>query len=134
MNRFVIGERDFGIEPSSHVTLLEVGEGVRVDLEISGEEALFQRLKEEGKSDRWDGAQYPPKFYLTGLIVEDYEPFGLRLDEDNLFVCDFALYFMEHFPVVGELRFDGQALMVEAEVDMDGEMVKLDLSYQLEDV
>ena len=134
MNRFVIGEKDFGVEASSHVTLEEVGEGVRVDIEIGGNEALFQSLKETGSEEAWSAAKYPPKFYLSGLVVEDYEPFGLRLDEDNLFVCDFALYFMEHFPITGELRFDGQILMVEAQVDMNGEEVKLDLSFQVEDL
>ena len=132
MNRFVIGEKDFGVEGGSHVTLEEVGEGVRVDIEIGGDEALFETLK--GGEGRWSEAKYPPKFYLTGLVVDDYEPFGLRLDEDNLFVCDFALYFMEHFPLIGELRFDGKTLMVEAEIDMNGEMVKLDLSFAVDDL
>lgn len=129
MNRFVIGETEFGIEDGSKVTLSEVGEGVRVDLEIMGNEALYKVLRENDAEGKLSQAPYPPKFYLTGLVVEDYEPFGLRLDEDNLFVCDFALYLGEHFPVVGELRFSGETLMVEADVDMEGEQVKLDISF-----
>src|SRR5262245_31498284 len=122
MASFVINGTEFGINAArSRFTVTRTFfRGASLDVEIEGEQALFDALKATEDS-AWSWALYPPNFYLRAYPIpkpKSTQPLDVRLQPGDADKYDTALYMMEHNPVADvTIR-----LVPEAEIVIAGRM------------
>src|SRR5262245_7374369 len=103
MTSFVINGTEFGINAAR--TRLTVTRSffrcASLDVEIEGEQALFDAIKSDENS-AWSWALYPPSFHLRAYAIpkpKGSQPLDVRLEPGDTEKYDINLYMMEHNPV-----------------------------------
>lgn len=121
MNSFKIGDTEFEIGKISFSDDNDI-----INLEVSGNENVFDKLTEKGDS-KWDWALYPPKIYFRDI---PFKSKSIVVDENLLNKYDIALYMMEYNDFTGTLNISDKIISVSGQVDIMGEVLPISINIE----
>ncbi|MCU0436580.1 MAG: hypothetical protein MUC49_01615 [Raineya sp.] len=127
MEKFIIGENDFGVGKISYKVNWDKD---TIDLTIEGNTVIFEQLSE---SKAWNWALYPPKIYFRNVSFEfQNATISIIIDEQMLDEYDIALYFLEHNDIEGILTIDEDNIFsLEGFTYISGEKMNLEMEVKL---
>ena len=125
MNTFQIDGTEFGVGEIQ----FSVADHL-LNLEISGDEGIFDGLSEEDDS-QWGWALYPPQIYFHDVPFTGEK---IVIDREFLNHNEIALYMMEHYDFTGELKLTDGSIEIRGQVDMDGDRFPVVINVERKDI
>lgn len=120
MDSFKIGEDEFGVQSVNYQIENDI-----VFLEIYGDDEIYEKLTAEDES-MWGWTLNSPNFYFRGFKCSENEV-EIELNDSILDYCDMALYMMEHNDITGKFSIKDGIISVIGEVDIMGNIYKLEI-------
>ncbi|MFD0339881.1 hypothetical protein ACFVH0_14485 [Streptomyces sp. NPDC127117] len=128
MDRFVLGDTDFGVDRSE--SSVQVAPDGRVTIEVWGTAGALDALPE---TSRFAWAVHPPRLYLTEVPVAwSGDVATVRFDDSMADLYDIGLYLHEHGDVIGELTLDpARSLRIGGSARVNGRTEPIDVEVGL---